>query len=212
MTKVARNFYMHQLSLVSLHEKFGTSTEDDVAAKIIEDINNSQEIKFELKSKTFEPESGYTSDDGSIHGFLPLFYSRTIKVLHPLMAEYSIFEYVSQEEHLVFHWRPGYLFAMSFGTYYELIKPYCCKKFPLYVYELAMNDVIDGFEQIPSSSPLLNLDAFKHVIDKNVKMKIGDCYVHFKVRGKVNIYGIPEMQNYFIEHCKLVNDEDNKTE
>ncbi len=208
MSEVIRTIYLHQIPLVSLRKKFGNISEKDVAGKIMEEVNMLQETKFILKSETFNTSTGY-STDGKIQGFQPLYYARMVKVLHPLMEEYSVFEYVTREQRIIFHSRSEYLFVVTFGSYFELLQPYSCKKFPFFVYDLTGNNVTEnGWKIIPAASTLYNLQAFQNIQGRNVKVKAGNGFVKFVVDEKFDMYGVPEMLNFLIEVCKLENGEE----
>lgn len=208
MGEYERKLHFHQIPLVPLRKKFGSLSEMEIAAKIMEEVNTLQEIKFELKSTTFNTTTGY-STDGKIQGFQPLYYSRMVKILHPLAAEYHVFEYVLREQRIIFHCRANYLFVITFLNSFEQMQPYSCKQFPQFVFNFGGISIVNGWKMIPSSSTLYNLQAFKNVLSRDVRIKIGDGFVKLKVDEKFDMYGIPEMLNFLIEVCKLGNGEEN---
>lgn len=214
MTDDANTIKFHRVPLNLLRKRLGDTSEFNIAAKIIEEINALQEIKFELKSTTFSTDMG-ASKDGKILGFQPFYYSRWVNVLSDIAAAYKIpvEDGCPTEERVIFHARPGYLFVVTVRASCELLQAYTCKQFPNTVAKLANKEVINGWKIIPPSNPLYKLTAFTKKLTKDIKLKCGDGFVQFNLDKMFMWQGLPEMLNYLIEECQLCNEEEHdKTE
>lgn len=208
-TRLAKTIKFYQISLGSLRKRLGNISEMDVAAKIIEEINSSQQNQFELKCTTFDPENG-ASEDGKVLGFQPSFYIRWTKVLDEFQAAYNISVEeggVPVREQILFYNRPGYLLCITVLTNWELLQPYTCKQFPVLIAKLAEDQVGTGWRLIPSDKQLYKLTAFKDKLTQNIMLKTGNGFVQFNLDKKFFYDGVPEMLNYLIEECKLGNGE-----
>lgn len=200
-----RFFFLHQVPLVAMRKKFGEIPVEDVAKKIMGEINISMEPKFVLQSKVFQTKTGQTVFD--CEGIKPLYYARMTKVLDPLLAQYNVPRYNDREQRIIFHYHAKFLFVLTFKSTFPFLQDFSCKQFPAFVRDLAgIKSKCKGWKTICAASCLYNLKAFKNYHKRNVKVKIGEGFIGFEVDEKdFDMYGFPHMWNYLIKVCQLRN-------
>ncbi len=200
-----RNIKFHQIPLDILRQKYGHLSEVEVAASIMEEVNELLTGKFMLTDTAFQPTSVLMTTNRILQGFWLLNYSREEKVLVPVPGYRLKFKYTFRKQNILFMTRLGHLFVLTNGSHYDLMQAYTCKEFPSLLSELGEKDIVKGWKVIPKVNQLYSSLAFVEMCSssKTLKIKVGDGFVRFNLDERFQLLGIPELLNYFIEKCNL---------
>lgn len=193
----------HRIALKSLHQRFGCLNETEVINEIMQEINRSELHEFQTLSTKYRTKPGDNGEDENKgFGFNMHTWYQTEWVPNRFLAMFGVKEFDRVNNVIQFYEKPGFLFAITYGSYWTRIEPFCCQKFPVEANLFNINDN-EEWTTVPLTSPMSRLKALTGGIKNEIKMATGNGYIKFNLGNHFDVNDVPEILNYFANNCEL---------
>ncbi len=191
-------FRIHRLPLTHLHEKYGKLPTAQLVSFVVNDINSKQINEFNIVGCNYPRENQF--------GFRATIYSQKEQILDTFMETLKVRRFKTVYNDIVFYEKPGYLFALTFGSYWKLLKDVTSVKFPDQMQKTFKKKKNEKWTTIPPASPFYDLNGIVNAPDMDVKLAFEKTAVRLNLGDKYDFGNAAEMLNFFVEHCELQKD------